>query len=568
MDKCNTELIPDALDRATLEPTVAAADFDATPILSIPDGVSGSVNGKDALRQDAFEEDNEFGILEEESAPVDGVSTDSDLLGVEADGSSDVMVADKGHDEQHDDPVELAREEVRVALDDPLPEPEAGGAGTDIPNKNLPPTGGDGPSGENPDVSGAGEEADDPDIDAAVASREVVESDTPRLLSVEERRERVENRSILLARGPFVTASTVIESIDHPNSFQSAPSISVSNGVLLARRIEDEDGPNEQAHLSYSSQYLSAVKEYKEDEEIERAGDALQEVATDDWGQLLAWGIRAEYQDEIQSYGEYMTVEEATAATGIPRSTLYQRGLIDRVDTPDGKRTWVVPTVGLMDREHWFHQAFDQLSHEPELVAFYGTREVADMLDQKYTTTIRKMLSLNLLPGVKLEAPIRDDQGGEQRSSYVRIPKPDVDALRDYWEGNQRKTLRAVVRAFREDNPNQFTITRGRFEAYAAAQRQQGGLRTKSSVERLLGTSDKFLEFYDLASGEDAMKALRWNRVDRPDRRVSEVDARTVRAAVHDVLKGRQDPGDVAKRYGVDKRSIYNWLNDASRGRL
>lgn len=559
--------MPDALEHATLEPTVAATNLDATPILLVPDGVSGGVNGKDVLHQDVFEEDKEFGILEEESAPVDGVSTDNDLLDVETDGSSDVIVADIGHDEQYDDPIELAREEVRVALDDPLPEPEAGGAGTDIPNKNLPPTGGDGPSGENPDASDAGEEADDPDVDAT-ARREVIESDTPRLLSVEERRERVESRNALLALGPFVTASTVIESIDHPNNFQRAPSISVSNGVLLARRIEDEDGPNEQAHLSYSSKYLSAVKEYKEDEEIERAMDALQEVATDDWGQLLAWGIRAEYQDEIQSYGGYMTVEEATAATGIPRSTLYQRGLIERVDLPDGKRTWMVPTVGLMDREHWFHQAFDQLSHEPEPVAFYGTREVADMFDQRYTTTIRKMLNLNLLPGVKLEAPIRDDRGGEQRSSYVRIPKPDVDALRDYWEGNQRKTLRAVVRAFREDNPNQFTITRGRFEAYAAAQRQQGGLRTKTSVERLLGTSDKFLEFYDLASGEDAMKALRWNRVDRPDRRVSEVDARTVRAAVHDVLKGRQDPGDVAKRYGVDKRSIYNWLTDASRGRL
>ena len=452
------------------------------------------------------------------------------------------------------------------AAEDGPPEPETDAAQPPGPpdNGDIPPPAAD----DLPDKEGD----DQPERPFHVseireAPKIINEDGKARVLTAEE----VATRSLLVPRGTFVTSGKLAErfGLSEIQAKNLATEVTEER-TLLSRRIIDPEEPEAPTRFGYSYRYLDAVETYKVLEDIEQVRDAITEVANEEWGQYLAWGIRAEYHDAVRALGSHLLLNEAMEVTGMRRIALFDRDLPEYRDPPRGKRgAWVIPVEKLIERERWLHRGFDQLKRGPEPVQFYSTREVADMLDQKYASTIRKMIGLNLLPGVFLDAPFRDGAERQQRNTYVRIPAPDAKALRDYWEGNQRKTLRAVVRSFILDNPNQFTVTRGRFEAYADQLRRAGQLRYKSDVERLLGTSDKFLEHYNLPSGQDAFLAITWNRIQTPaSRRVSEIDARTVRSALSEVVEKGRSPAEVAETYGVSLRSVYNWMKAATQGRI
>lgn len=370
--------------------------------------------------------------------------------------------------------------------------------------------------------------------------------------------EEVEDRYEKLPRDTFITARQVVERLNiHGARPRGLPSEVIQEGILLVNRLapREDDGP---INLRYSNKYVAAAHEHAESQGIDSSQRALRMFASSGEGRYLAWGIRAEYRDAVRDLGRYLLVDEARVVTGLSNNTLFRRGLADLAKAENGRQIGLVSTADLLEHGQWLHQAFEGLSDDPRQVGFYNTQEVAEMLGAKQAISVERLVHSGLLPALFVDAQPRNSSGIHK---YARIPAPDAKALRDFVKDNARYRLHSSVAGFIRQNPNHFTTTRGQFEAYLHTRLEQGLMRTKTDVAKLIGASAHYFYYYDLATTEDALQSLRWNGLKPLGMRATfEVDRSTTQQAVYDVRILGIPPSEVAVKYGVSHSTLYNWM--------
>jgi hypothetical protein len=256
--------------------------------------------------------------------------------------------------------------------------------------------------------------------------------------------------------GTLHTIDTVAANV---NSAPTDISHSVDAGNLVALQMKTPEGVAndfQEDERRLPEQYLQAVWDFQQHNNIEDFVEAADRYAATAEGQNLAWGIRAEHLDTIRAFAEqqngFLTIEQAAAMTGLSHAVFQEQGFTESASSmPDsiGVRPEIV--IGAI---RWEHQAFTSDRITPKQPDFYDSYDLKSIF--YYSTSYIRDFAHELAPAWQFQSS----------KSKMHYPAEYIDNLHQFSQLHPHLKLLQAATAFAQQNPHLHTILRGQFESY------------------------------------------------------------------------------------------------------
>jgi hypothetical protein len=252
----------------------------------------------------------------------------------------------------------------------------------------------------------------------------------------------------------------------------------INNGTVLSARLARARPSATLSSYRCSNTYIQAIRWYQSREKITSIWDALQEVAYDEFGRYLAYGIRCEREARLRAYGVQIPLADTVRLTGFSGEILNTSGLVELQPDAGRKSLRFVATAAILKTMQWQHAAFRD-NEKPPPIEFCDGYEAKGILNCSASHILR-LAQEQLVPAWRFKGP----------DAKYHYPRGYIERLAVFRHsyGFEMREAAALLQA---TDPFRRTIIRGQFEACA---------RYKASENASDGTSEDHLTGDDMAT--------------------------------------------------------------------